>query len=57
MRHSQLPCVLAVDRVFAQLAALADFNATLQGSQGEVTCQKDFGSRCKWNDAGSVARR
>ena len=57
MRHSPLLCVLAVDRVFAQLAALADFNGTLQGSQGEVICDNDLWSRCKWNDASSVARR
>ena len=47
----------AVVRIFAQLAVLADFNATLQGSQGEVTYQKDCGSPRRWNDASSVARR
>jgi hypothetical protein len=44
MRHSLLLCVLAVDWVFAQCAALADFNDTLQGSHGEVTYRKIVGA-------------
>lgn len=57
MRHSLLLYVLAVERVFAQLAALADFNGTLQGSQGELILSKGLWEPLQWNDASSVARR
>jgi hypothetical protein len=57
MRHSLLLCVLAVDRVFAQGAALARLQRHTSRLSRRGNISKDCGSRCKWNDASSVARR
>jgi len=49
--------VLAVDPLFVQFAALAEFNGTLRAAQGEVLYDKDSECPCKWNDASSVPRK